>query len=105
MLHRLGARRDLNPILAPDAVRVLDQSRRFSAIPLNPAFPEASRRICRKSLADLIQADLLTAGTRIEREDLHQYGQLQFFTSGISSPCSWTYCLCSTNLSRRNCLK
>src|SRR5262245_15230675 len=34
-----------------------------------------------------------------------QYGQLQFFTSGRSSPCSCTYCLCSTSLSRRNCLK
>src|SRR5262245_43483916 len=71
MLHRLRARRDLDSFLAPDAARVLDQSHRVGAVPLNPAFPQASRRICGKGLANLVETGLLTAGTRIEREDLH----------------------------------
>src|SRR5262245_64152620 len=71
MLHRLRARRDLDTILAPDAARILDHSYRVGAIPFDLAFPQAIRRVCGKSLADLIEAGLLTAGTRIEREDLH----------------------------------
>src|SRR5262245_53605396 len=70
-LHRLRARRDLDPVLAPDAARILDHSYRVGDIPFDLAFPQAIRRICGKSLADLVKAGLLTAGTRIEREDLH----------------------------------
>src|SRR6185503_19611376 len=71
MLYRLRARRNLDPISLGDAMRVLHRNRRLSSIPLNLTLPHTSRRICGKSLAHLIEAALLAAGTRIEHEDLH----------------------------------
>src|SRR5438132_3045931 len=105
MFHRLPSRRDLDSILLHDAVCVVYGRRRDPAIPLNLALPQTSWGILGESLANFVEASLLAAGARVEYEDLHQYGQLQFFTSGKSSPCSCTYCLCSTSLLRRNCLK
>ena len=46
--------------------RVLYRNSGAVAAPLDPAFPPASRRMVRQSLANFIQAGFLTAGTRVE---------------------------------------
>src|SRR6476661_10074037 len=71
MFYRLRARRNLDPLSLRDAMRILHRDRRLSSIPLNLTLPHTSRWICRKSFANLIEAALLAAGTRIEHEDLH----------------------------------
>src|ERR1700752_273676 len=71
MLYRLRARPNLDPLSLGDATRVLYRNRRLSSIPLNLTLPHTSRRICGKSLVDLIETALLTTGTRIEHQDLH----------------------------------
>src|SRR5439155_2211148 len=73
MLHRLRTRRDLDPILLHDAVCVLQDRRRDITVPLNLALAQTGWRILRESLANLVDASLLTAGTRIEYEDLHLF--------------------------------
>src|SRR5262245_42031696 len=70
--HGLGARALLDPELAAAAARVLYLSLRVFAVPRDPAFPQASRRVCGKSPADLVKAGLQAAGTRIEHEDFHR---------------------------------
>src|ERR1043166_2223852 len=52
-------------------MRVLHRNPRLSSIPLNLTLPHTNRWLCGKSFADLIEAALLAAGTRIEHEDLH----------------------------------
>src|SRR6267142_609108 len=76
------------------------------AMPLDLRFPKVRARIIRKTLTKLVKRNLVAARACVEHQDLHiEYGHFQFLTSGISSPCSRTYCACSTNLSRRNCWK
>src|SRR6266403_998366 len=71
MLNGLRARRDFHLMFLYNSARTFDLSFRDLVVPLNLAFPEWSRRIVRKSFANLIQGALLAAGTRIEHEDLH----------------------------------
>src|SRR5438094_7869054 len=104
MFDRLYARRNPGLSALRRSGRGFDLGTGHVALPLDPGFPYAIDGIFRKGLTKFIQRDLVAAGTCIEYEDLHdQYGQVQFLTSGISSPCSCTYCVCSTSLSRRNC--
>src|SRR6266403_4734910 len=71
MLNGLRARRDLHLIFLYNSARASDLSFRDLGVPLNLAFPEWSRRIVRKSFANIVKRALLAAGTRIEHEDLH----------------------------------
>src|ERR1044072_2514162 len=71
MLHRLSVRRNLDPLSLGDTPPVLHRNRRLWSIPFNLTLPQTNRRICRKSFANLIEAALLAAGTRIEHKDLH----------------------------------
>src|SRR6266568_831429 len=73
MLHRLRTRRDLDPLLLHDAACVLHERRRDITIPLNLALPQTSWRILREGPANLVEAGLLAAGTRIEHEDFHLF--------------------------------
>src|SRR5262249_62379223 len=72
MLDRLRTRRNVDPILLHDPMSGLHNGRRDITIPLNPAFPHTSRGILRERVADFKHASLLTAGTRIENQDLHE---------------------------------
>src|SRR5260370_29100093 len=71
MLNGLRTRRDLHLIFLYNSARAFDFSLRHLVLPLNLSFPEWSRRIVRNSLANLVNGAVLTAGTRIEHEDLH----------------------------------
>src|SRR5436305_5664026 len=71
MLNGPRTRRDLHLIFLSNSARAFDLSFRDLVVPLNLAFPKWSRRIVRKSLANIVKRALLAAGTRIEHEDLH----------------------------------
>src|SRR5260370_15088193 len=71
MLNGLRTRRDFHLIFLSNSARAFDLSFRDLVLPLNLAFPEWSRRIVMKSLANLVKGALLAAGTRIEHEDFH----------------------------------
>ena len=55
-----------------NSVRVLDLSFCDFIVPLDVAFPDRSRRIVRKILANFVKRALLAAGTGIEHQDLHE---------------------------------
>ena len=56
-------------------------------------------------IPNFIERAFLAAGAGIQDQNFHQYFQVQSRISGMSSPNSRMYCLCCTNLLRRDCLK
>src|SRR5580704_2500128 len=105
LLNGLGARSYFCALFPDTPLHILERNFSDLAIPLDLALPLARNWVIRNGFANLIETALLAARTRIEDKNLHQYGQVQFWISGISSPCSWMYCLWSTSLSRRNSFK
>src|ERR1700741_5337336 len=71
MLYRLCPRRNLDLSSLRGAVGGLDRSLGNLTVPLNLAFPQASRWVLGENFSDLAEAGFLAAGARIQNKNLH----------------------------------